>query len=123
MDRRAAILEMHVPDALTMPANACEWIATAETVMTGIETQADEFGIGQVEQSRDFVWCLDESGGVRMNHTSQTGLFADSTGDLLNAFGKDGPLRVAQTVISSNPSGFLRSRRMGGIVVCQHDER
>ena len=53
MHLRAAILEMHVPDALAMPPKACEWIATAETIMTGIETQADELGIGQVEQSRD----------------------------------------------------------------------
>src|SRR3989442_6221784 len=39
VDRRAASLEMHVPDALTMPAKSRQRITAAETIMTGIETK------------------------------------------------------------------------------------
>jgi len=61
MNRRTAVLEMNMPNAVAVLLQTFQWIAPAETIMAGVETKAHHIPVGQVEQTGDFLILLGRS--------------------------------------------------------------
>jgi len=61
---RLAVFEMVMPDTLNIVTQELQWITTTEIIMTGIQTQPQQAGIGQVHECIDFYGCFDKSSAV-----------------------------------------------------------
>ena len=69
-DARVAILEVHVPDALTKSPQQIGRRAAAVGRMPGVQAQSDERRIGPLHEGIDLLRRLDEGGAVMVKHAA-----------------------------------------------------
>ena len=117
------ILEMEVPDALSIFLQALHGIASAETIVTAIEDETQQVGIGKRHELFDLGGCFHISGAVMMESRAQAGFFLDCGSDLLGTFGKDLPLGIAQAHFRSDAPGILGAFGDGAVFVSEDNER
>ena len=88
-----AIFEMDVPDAIGVAGIRLNRITTAESVVSCIETQSDEAGIGAFHQRVHFRGCLYIPSTVWMENGAESCLVSDRSCDTVCALYKRIPLR------------------------------
>src|SRR4030095_4871690 len=103
MDRRAAILEVNVPDPVTELSQAGKCIGpAAEFVMAGIKTKPNELGVGQFYQPLNLPRRLDEPGAMMVEHRSQSGVLANGFGNPVHTLAEHFPIFGREAVLRLN---------------------
>ena len=122
-NRRRAILEMNVPDTRGEAGETRCRLAATICEMAGVEAEADDVGVGQVQETGDLGRRLNPARAVRMEHGAQSGRVADGTRDPLRACGKVRPVRVGQRQLRRDPPGVLLARWLNTAIVGQDEYR
>src|SRR5579884_3737589 len=124
-DLGLAVLEMDVPDTVFEPVESVNHVSAARSVgiVAGIEHKAEERGVGQFEQLRDFFRCFDIAGAMVMKDSAQAGFVLHRSCKPVGAFRESFPFLGAQAHAARDPAGVLCPRRVRAVVVGQHQER
>src|SRR5438034_10137896 len=75
VDSGIAVLEMHVPDAVSVLLKCpCRIVTASEAIMPGVEAESDEVRIGHLKQSFEFPRCFDKAGAMVVENRPQSSL-------------------------------------------------
>src|SRR3954451_5720389 len=118
-----AVLQVHVPHAITPAVEHGDWIAPPERAMPRVEAQADERRIRARHQLVDLAGRLDEGGTVVMKDGAESRRVVDVTRDPIGATCERLPPALVEAISRLDTARKPGPRGIPRSVVGEDDER
>src|ERR1035438_5329519 len=124
---RLTVLAVDVPDPLAITLESRHHVAIPATgaiaIVASVEHQPEPLGIGQLQQSGDFIRRLHIPGAVMVEDGPQARLLINSVRQPVRAGSEYFPLRGTESRLRGHTAGLECSFRHGAVVVRQDQVR